>query len=96
MRAHFYVLSRNKAFFCSHKLFSIFTDAYICPLCLQGRSACNSDCTLALLHKGEILHYDFSPLARVTDFQSSPRFTIKGLQYFHHFSVMLCGMQVRL
>lgn len=59
----------------------------------KGRSACISDCTLALLQKGEILHYDFSPLARVTDFQSSPRFTNKGLQYFHHFSVMLCGMQ---
>ncbi|KAI7797815.1 endosome/lysosome-associated apoptosis and autophagy regulator 1 isoform X2 [Triplophysa rosa] len=61
----------------------------------KGRSACISDCTLALLHKGEFLHYDFSPLARVTDFQSTPRFTSKGLQYFHHFSVMLCGTQNR-
>ncbi|XP_056629223.1 endosome/lysosome-associated apoptosis and autophagy regulator 1 isoform X3 [Triplophysa dalaica] len=61
----------------------------------KGRSACISDCTLALLHKEEFLHYDFSQLARVTDFQSTPRFTSKGLQYFHHFSVMLCGTQNR-
>ncbi|XP_065103054.1 endosome/lysosome-associated apoptosis and autophagy regulator 1 [Paramisgurnus dabryanus] len=61
----------------------------------EGRTACVSDCTLALNHKGEILRYDFSPLARVTDFQSSPRFTRKGLQYVHHFSVVLCGAQDR-
>ncbi|KAA0714061.1 hypothetical protein E1301_Tti024143 [Triplophysa tibetana] len=61
----------------------------------KGRSACISDCTLALSHKGESLNYDFSQLARVKDFQSTPRFTSKGLQYFHHFSVMLCGTQNR-
>uniref|UniRef100_A0A8C1SPR0 Si:ch211-163l21.8 n=1 Tax=Cyprinus carpio TaxID=7962 RepID=A0A8C1SPR0_CYPCA len=55
----------------------------------EGRSACMSDCTLALHHEGEMLNYDFSPLANVTGFQSSPRFTSKGLQYFHHFSVAL-------
>jgi len=54
-----------------------------------------SDCTLALHHKGETLHYDFSPLANTTGFQSSPRFTSKGLQYNHHFSVALCGTEVR-
>ncbi len=69
--------------------------SYVCPLCSQGRSACRSDCTLALHHKGEMLNYDFSPLANVTGFQSSPRFTSKGLQYFHHFSVALCGTEVR-
>uniref|UniRef100_A0A671N4J3 UPF0577 protein KIAA1324-like n=1 Tax=Sinocyclocheilus anshuiensis TaxID=1608454 RepID=A0A671N4J3_9TELE len=53
------------------------------------------DCTLALHHKGEMLNYDFSPLANVTGFQSSPRFTSKGLQYFHHFSVALCGTENR-
>uniref|UniRef100_A0A8C2G974 Si:ch211-163l21.8 n=1 Tax=Cyprinus carpio TaxID=7962 RepID=A0A8C2G974_CYPCA len=60
-----------------------------------GRSACMSDCTLALHHEGEMLNYDFSPLANVTGFQSSPRFTSKGLQYFHHFSVALCGTENR-
>uniref|UniRef100_A0A8C1K094 UPF0577 protein KIAA1324-like n=1 Tax=Cyprinus carpio TaxID=7962 RepID=A0A8C1K094_CYPCA len=59
----------------------------------EGRSACMSDCTLALHHEGEMLNYDFSPLANVTGFQSSPRFTSKGLQYFHHFSVALCGTE---
>uniref|UniRef100_A0A672QFF8 Endosome-lysosome associated apoptosis and autophagy regulator 1 n=1 Tax=Sinocyclocheilus grahami TaxID=75366 RepID=A0A672QFF8_SINGR len=61
----------------------------------EGRSACMSDCTLALHHKGEMLNYDFSPLANVIGFQSSPRFTSKGLQYFHHFSVALCGTENR-
>uniref|UniRef100_A0A8C1JVY5 UPF0577 protein KIAA1324-like n=1 Tax=Cyprinus carpio TaxID=7962 RepID=A0A8C1JVY5_CYPCA len=61
----------------------------------EGRSACMSDCTLALHHEGEMLNYDFSPLANVTGFQSSPRFTSKGLQYFHHFSVALCGTENR-
>uniref|UniRef100_A0A673N9Q7 UPF0577 protein KIAA1324-like n=1 Tax=Sinocyclocheilus rhinocerous TaxID=307959 RepID=A0A673N9Q7_9TELE len=61
----------------------------------EGRSACMSDCTLALHHKGEMLNYDFSPLANVTGFQSSPRFTSKGLQYVHHFSVALCGTENR-
>uniref|UniRef100_A0A672QGA1 Endosome-lysosome associated apoptosis and autophagy regulator 1 n=1 Tax=Sinocyclocheilus grahami TaxID=75366 RepID=A0A672QGA1_SINGR len=42
-----------------------------------------------------MLNYDFSPLANVIGFQSSPRFTSKGLQYFHHFSVALCGTENR-
>ncbi|KAK7135854.1 hypothetical protein R3I94_014510 [Phoxinus phoxinus] len=62
----------------------------------EGRSACMSDCTLALHHKGETLHYDFSPLANATGFQSSPRFTSKGLQYIPHFSVALCGTENRV
>ncbi|XP_059359670.1 endosome/lysosome-associated apoptosis and autophagy regulator 1 [Carassius carassius] len=61
----------------------------------EGRSACMSDCTLALHYKGEMLNYDFSLLANVTGFQSSPRFTSKGLQYFHHFNVALCGTEKR-
>ncbi|XP_051524382.1 endosome/lysosome-associated apoptosis and autophagy regulator 1-like [Myxocyprinus asiaticus] len=61
----------------------------------KGRSACISDCTLSMQHKVEILHYDFSSLANITGFQSSPRFTSKGLQYVHHFSVVLCGTEDR-
>ncbi|XP_056319615.1 endosome/lysosome-associated apoptosis and autophagy regulator 1 [Danio aesculapii] len=61
----------------------------------KGRSACMSDCTLALDHKGESLYYDFSSMGNVTGFQSSPRFTSKGLQYFHHFNVALCGAESR-
>ncbi|MFT7804350.1 UPF0577 protein KIAA1324-like isoform X1 [Arapaima gigas] len=60
------------------------------------RSACVSDCTLTLaLDPGGAAHYDFSPLANVTHFRSGPRFTSKGLLYFHQFSVSLCGSEGR-
>ncbi|KAI5613985.1 UPF0577 protein KIAA1324-like [Silurus asotus] len=62
----------------------------------DARSACVSDCTLAMQYKKETLHYDFSPLANITHFQSSPRFTSKGLRYVHHFSVGLCGTKGRV
>lgn len=63
---------------------------------LQAYTACLSDCTLEVHMKGGApLHYDFSPLSNVTSFQSSPRFTNKGLRYFHHFNVGLCGTEVR-
>uniref|UniRef100_A0A673CXH9 Si:ch211-163l21.8 n=1 Tax=Sphaeramia orbicularis TaxID=375764 RepID=A0A673CXH9_9TELE len=42
------------------------------------------------------LHYDFSPLSNVTGFHSSPRFTTKGLRYFHNFNVSLCGKEGRV
>lgn len=60
----------------------------------QARSACVSDCTVDIQYKGETLQYDFSPLASVTHFQSSPRFTNRGLRYVHQFSVGLCGTEV--
>lgn len=44
---------------------------------------------------GAPLHYDFSPLANVSGFHSSPRFTNKGLRYFHSFNLGLCGKEVR-
>lgn len=60
----------------------------------KARSACISDCKLDLQHsRGEHLLYDFRPLANITSFQSSPRFTSKGLRYFHHFSLSLCGKE---
>ncbi|KAK1801314.1 hypothetical protein P4O66_022995, partial [Electrophorus voltai] len=61
----------------------------------KARTSCVNDCTLAVLYKGESLRYDFSPLANVTHFQSSPRFTSKGLRYVHQFSVGLCGTEGR-
>ncbi|XP_018610008.1 UPF0577 protein KIAA1324 isoform X1 [Scleropages formosus] len=60
----------------------------------QDRSACVSDCTLVLEREGTA-RYDFSPLANVTHFRSGPRFTSKGLRYFHQFSVSLCGSEGR-
>uniref|UniRef100_A0A3Q3K1M4 MRH domain-containing protein n=1 Tax=Monopterus albus TaxID=43700 RepID=A0A3Q3K1M4_MONAL len=62
----------------------------------QAHSACLSDCKLDLwTREGAQLQYDFSPLANVTGFYSSPRFTSKGLRYFLRFNVGLCGKEVR-
>ncbi|KAM3872298.1 endosome/lysosome-associated apoptosis and autophagy regulator 1 [Diretmus argenteus] len=62
----------------------------------KAHSACLSDCKLDVQSGGGLLlHYDFSGLSNVTVFQSSPRFTSKGLRYLHHFSVGLCGRENR-
>nr|XP_020503966.1 UPF0577 protein KIAA1324 homolog [Labrus bergylta] len=58
----------------------------------KAHIACLSDCALNVQTKsGARLYYDFSPLANVTGFHSSPRFTSRGLRYFHHFNLKLCG-----
>uniref|UniRef100_A0A665U180 Si:ch211-163l21.8 n=1 Tax=Echeneis naucrates TaxID=173247 RepID=A0A665U180_ECHNA len=60
-------------------------------------SACVSDCMIGVPTRGgPLLQYDFSPLANVTSFHSRPRFTNKGLKYFHHFNVGLCGKESRV
>ncbi|XP_034028186.1 UPF0577 protein KIAA1324 homolog [Thalassophryne amazonica] len=62
----------------------------------MAHSACLSDCTIDIrTREGELLHYDFSPLGNVTALRSSPRFTNKGLQYFFHFNMGLCGKEGR-
>uniref|UniRef100_A0A669CZR2 Endosome-lysosome associated apoptosis and autophagy regulator 1 n=1 Tax=Oreochromis niloticus TaxID=8128 RepID=A0A669CZR2_ORENI len=62
----------------------------------KAYTACLSDCMLDVrTSKGGRLHYDFSPLANVTSVHSSPRFTNKGLRYFHRFNLGLCGTEVR-
>uniref|UniRef100_A0AAQ5ZNW6 MRH domain-containing protein n=1 Tax=Amphiprion ocellaris TaxID=80972 RepID=A0AAQ5ZNW6_AMPOC len=61
----------------------------------KAHTACLSDCTLAVQTRGGSLQrYNFSPLANVTGFHSSPRFTIKGLRYFQRFSVDFCVFDV--
>nr|XP_004558730.2 UPF0577 protein KIAA1324 homolog [Maylandia zebra] len=63
----------------------------------KAYTACLSDCILDLrTSKGALLHYDFSPLANVTSVHSSPRFTSKGLRYFHRFNLGLCGTEGRM
>uniref|UniRef100_A0A671YK37 Endosome-lysosome associated apoptosis and autophagy regulator 1 n=1 Tax=Sparus aurata TaxID=8175 RepID=A0A671YK37_SPAAU len=63
----------------------------------KAHTACLSDCALDVETAGGApLHYDFSPLANVSGFHSSPRFTNKGLRYFHSFNLGLCGKEVRM
>ncbi|KAM7404642.1 hypothetical protein PAMP_011972 [Pampus punctatissimus] len=63
----------------------------------KAHTTCLSDCSLHVhTSEGALLHYDFSPLANVTGFHSSPRFTNKGLRYFHRFNVGLCGKEGRV
>uniref|UniRef100_A0A8D0F0V1 Endosome-lysosome associated apoptosis and autophagy regulator 1 n=1 Tax=Strix occidentalis caurina TaxID=311401 RepID=A0A8D0F0V1_STROC len=61
----------------------------------QLRSLCYNNCSFSLVLPGRILHYDFSALAAGTAFASGPSFTAKGLKYFHHFNISLCGNQGR-
>ncbi|CAL8368427.1 unnamed protein product [Lota lota] len=62
----------------------------------QARSACVSDCTLQVQSgAGQLLQYNFSSLANLTGFRSSPRFTSRGLRYFQHFHLALCGKEDR-
>ncbi|XP_061908878.1 endosome/lysosome-associated apoptosis and autophagy regulator 1 [Entelurus aequoreus] len=63
----------------------------------EAYTACFSDCTLDVATtESAALHYDFSPLSNITSFHSSPRFTSKGLRYFHHFNMALCGKEGRV
>uniref|UniRef100_A0A8B9PTK3 KIAA1324 n=1 Tax=Apteryx owenii TaxID=8824 RepID=A0A8B9PTK3_APTOW len=57
----------------------------------QARSLCYNDCSFSLALPGRALRYDFSALATATTFTSAPSFTSKGLKYFHHFNISLCG-----
>ncbi|XP_035425035.1 endosome/lysosome-associated apoptosis and autophagy regulator 1 isoform X2 [Cygnus atratus] len=61
----------------------------------QVRSLCYNNCSFSLALPGRTLHYDFSALAATTAFASGPSFTSKGLKYFHHFNVSLCGNRGR-
>uniref|UniRef100_A0A672JED9 MRH domain-containing protein n=1 Tax=Salarias fasciatus TaxID=181472 RepID=A0A672JED9_SALFA len=59
----------------------------------KAHTACLSDCELDLRAGGGAppLHYDFSPLSNVTGSHGGPRFTNRGVRYFTHFNVALCG-----
>ncbi|XP_065259274.1 endosome/lysosome-associated apoptosis and autophagy regulator 1 isoform X4 [Emys orbicularis] len=52
---------------------------------------CYNDCRFSLDKDGRTLEYDFSALANSTSFAGGPSFTSKGMKYFHHFSISLCG-----
>ncbi|XP_074420638.1 endosome/lysosome-associated apoptosis and autophagy regulator 1 isoform X2 [Larus michahellis] len=61
----------------------------------QLRSLCYNNCTFSLPLPGRVLRYDLSALAPAVAFASGPSFTAKGLKYFHHFNLSLCGHQGR-
>ncbi|NXK18172.1 K1324 protein, partial [Arenaria interpres] len=61
----------------------------------QLRSLCYNNCSFSLALPGRVLRYDLSALATGTAFASGPSFTAKGLKYFHHFNISLCGHQGR-
>ncbi|XP_026533667.1 UPF0577 protein KIAA1324-like isoform X4 [Notechis scutatus] len=54
-------------------------------------SLCYNDCHFSISKKDRTLEYNFSRLANSTSFLGGPSFTSKGLKYFHHFNISLCG-----
>uniref|UniRef100_A0A5F9CSB6 Endosome-lysosome associated apoptosis and autophagy regulator 1 n=1 Tax=Oryctolagus cuniculus TaxID=9986 RepID=A0A5F9CSB6_RABIT len=56
-------------------------------------SLCYNDCTFSRHVPSRTLDYNFSALADIKTLAGGPSFTSKGLKYFHHFTVSLCGNQ---
>ncbi|XP_060087559.1 endosome/lysosome-associated apoptosis and autophagy regulator 1 isoform X1 [Heteronotia binoei] len=54
-------------------------------------SLCYNDCHFSVSRIDRTLEFDFSALANTTSFSGDPSFTSKGLKYFHHFNISLCG-----
>uniref|UniRef100_UPI00398F42DF endosome/lysosome-associated apoptosis and autophagy regulator 1 isoform X2 n=1 Tax=Pristiophorus japonicus TaxID=55135 RepID=UPI00398F42DF len=60
-----------------------------------NHTLCYNDCKFVHHKDHRTWQYDFSLLSNSTTFTSAPRFTPKGVQYFHHFNIGLCGNQGR-
>ncbi|XP_020856233.1 endosome/lysosome-associated apoptosis and autophagy regulator 1 isoform X1 [Phascolarctos cinereus] len=56
-------------------------------------SLCFNDCTFSVANVARTFNYDFSALANPISLSGGPSFTSKGLKYFHHFTLSLCGNQ---
>ncbi|KAM5256896.1 endosome/lysosome-associated apoptosis and autophagy regulator 1 isoform 5-T5 [Ctenodactylus gundi] len=56
-------------------------------------SLCYNDCTFSHDTPARIFIYNFSALANTVSLAGGPSFTSKGLKYFHHFTLSLCGNQ---
>uniref|UniRef100_A0A8C6QA87 Endosome-lysosome associated apoptosis and autophagy regulator 1 n=1 Tax=Nannospalax galili TaxID=1026970 RepID=A0A8C6QA87_NANGA len=73
--------------------------AQACVSCGSGtksnkiHSICYNDCTFSRDTPGRIFNYNFSALASTVSLAGAPSFTSKGLKYFHHFTLSLCGNQ---
>eukprot|EP00074_Homo_sapiens_P013957 NP_001253977.1 UPF0577 protein KIAA1324 isoform 2 [Homo sapiens] len=58
-------------------------------------SLCYNDCTFSRNTPTRTFNYNFSALANTVTLAGGPSFTSKGLKYFHHFTLSLCGNQGR-
>uniref|UniRef100_A0A2K5DHB2 Endosome-lysosome associated apoptosis and autophagy regulator 1 n=1 Tax=Aotus nancymaae TaxID=37293 RepID=A0A2K5DHB2_AOTNA len=58
-------------------------------------SLCYNDCTFSHHTPTRTFNYNFSALANTVTLAGGPSFTSKGLKYFHHFTLSLCGNQGR-
>ncbi|XP_006866030.1 PREDICTED: UPF0577 protein KIAA1324 homolog isoform X2 [Chrysochloris asiatica] len=56
-------------------------------------SLCYNDCSLSVSNSARTLNYNFSAMASPVSLAGGPSFTSKGLKYFHHFTLSLCGNQ---
>uniref|UniRef100_A0A8C9K095 Endosome-lysosome associated apoptosis and autophagy regulator 1 n=1 Tax=Panthera tigris altaica TaxID=74533 RepID=A0A8C9K095_PANTA len=56
-------------------------------------SLCYNDCTFSISTPTRVLDYNFLALAKTVSLAGGPSFTSKGLKYFHHFTLSLCGNQ---
>ncbi|XP_006742109.1 UPF0577 protein KIAA1324 homolog [Leptonychotes weddellii] len=56
-------------------------------------SLCYNDCTFSVSTPTRVLDYNFLALANTVSLAGGPSFTSKGLKYFHHFTLSLCGNQ---
>ncbi|XP_075837713.1 endosome/lysosome-associated apoptosis and autophagy regulator 1 isoform X2 [Microtus pennsylvanicus] len=75
--------------------------AQACVPCGSGtksnkiHSLCYNDCTFSFTRSNptRTFNYNFSALAGTVSLAGAPSFTSKGLKYFHHFTLSLCGNQ---
>uniref|UniRef100_A0A2K6C2E6 Endosome-lysosome associated apoptosis and autophagy regulator 1 n=1 Tax=Macaca nemestrina TaxID=9545 RepID=A0A2K6C2E6_MACNE len=56
-------------------------------------SLCYNDCIFSRNTPTRTFNYNFSALANTVTLAGGPSFTSKGLKYFHHFTLSLCGNQ---
>ncbi|KAG2468161.1 K1324 protein, partial [Polypterus senegalus] len=59
------------------------------------QTACFNDCIFEVTRQEQLFHFDLSLLSNGTTFLMGPRFTSRGLKYFHQFSLSICGNEGR-
>ncbi|XP_068394201.1 endosome/lysosome-associated apoptosis and autophagy regulator 1 isoform X3 [Eschrichtius robustus] len=73
--------------------------AQACMTCGPGtksnkiHSLCYNDCTFSVSTPTRTFDYNFLALENTVSLAGGPSFTSKGLKYFHHFTLSLCGNQ---